>query len=555
MITEKLSDEQVELMGYVKSPVFFAECLFTEKLLNHDSLKNYKKDKFAKIRLYQLPFMSYEYLIADDPELTEQENFELKKGAGQGYFFTGRKTGKSLIALLVDMCLDTCHNFKDYPTGFTSFDDAHVSKIMEPYIKIMLNHPFFKLFQSTVNRKNNIVVRTPMGHSMTGVNMNLSGRAPGSYFESEHFIKLYGDEMHYETQEVLTLRSDATAEIGCIQRLAGITNFTPDSPAGLVFFDLDNKAWLVNIPQTISHMWGDIAKAEAIKKHGSENSPSYRIHVMAEVIQDLEGTYDMDRIRPCYYPKNKNRPIKHFELQQKDFNFKDLAELKSQLKMKLIIERPANASITHIDADFGENITEIIVVFEINQINIENKFRYVYNISLYKMTPDEQTEIFKFIINKLQAEITGIDCSDSGGKQVYRNLNKTYKKENLEWVAFQEKIEIDYKRDEQGRIIKKDGKYQYEEEYVSDWSIVQIKDLFYNAKIDCLYDQKLDKEFGNMLSSPRLHGDSKYKSKINQDHLHQAFQVFGISQFKNKQKKKNKPNKARSRIGIGVCFK
>lgn len=555
MITEKLSESDVELMGYVKDSRFFSECLFTEKLQNHESLKTFKQDEFAKIRLYQLPFMSYEYLIANDPELTEEENFELLKGAGQCYMYCGRKIGKSLIGLLIDMCLDTAHHYKDWTVGMTAFDEKHVSKIMEPYIKVMQNHPFFKLFQSDVKRKNSIVIRTPTGHSLTGVNMNLSGREPGSYFESEHFSKVYGDEMHYETQEVVKKRSDAVSELGAIERFAGITNFTPDSPSGMVYFDLDKKNWLVNAPQTVSGAWTPLRKKEAIKKHGSENSPSYRIHVMAEVIQDLEGTYDMDRIRTCYYPKNKNKPVKHFELEQKNFNFKDLTELKSQLKNKIIIERPPNASIVYQTSDFGENITEIIIVFETDQTNAENKYRYVYSLSLYKMTPDEQTEIFKYIIDKLQVEITGIDCSDSGGKQVYRNLNKKYKKDNLEWVAFQEKIEVDYKRDEQGRIIKKNGKYEYEEEFVSDWSVMQIKDLFYNNKIDCLYDPKLDKEFGNMLSSPRLHGTSKYKSKINQDHLHQAFQVLGISIFKNKQKKKNKPNKARARIGIGVCSK
>jgi len=555
MITEKLSESDVELMGFLKDPVFFSEVLFTKKLLNHESLKVYKKDECAKIRLYQLPFMSYEYLLADDPELSDEQNFANLRGSGQGYFYCGRKIGKSLVGLLMDMCLDTVHHCSDWTVGLTSFDEKHVSKILEPYIKIMDNHLFFKLFQSDTKRKNSIIVTTPAGHSVTGVNMNLSGSKAGSYFESEHFSKLYGDEMHYETHDVLKLRSDAKSELGVIHRFAGITNFTPDSPAGSIFFDLDKKNWIVNAPQTVSDNWTPERKKEAIKEHGGESTPSYRIHILAEVIQDLEGTYNMERIRQCYYPQNKNRPVKRFELNQADLNFTDLNELQYYLKNHLIIERPTNASTAYIDADFGENITEIIVVFEVDQTNEDNKLKYVYNISLYKMTPDEQTEIFKYLIKKLQAEITGIDCSDSGGKQIYRNLNKTISQDNLEWVAMQEKIDIDYKRDDQGRIIKKDGKYEYEQEYVSDWSVAQIKEIFYNKKIDCLYDQNLDREFANMLSSPRLHGDNKYKSKINCDHLHQAFQVFGISWFKNKTKKKNKPNTAKANWGIGVCIK
>jgi len=552
MLLEKLSEQDAELMGYLKDPLTFAECLFTAELKNHESLQQFDDVDCAKIRLYQIPYLSFEYLIADDPLLSKSENFELKKGAGEGYYFTGRKTGKTLLALLVDLLFDTVHNFFDWAAAVSSFDEAHVSKICEPYIEIMKKHPFFALFELQTRRKP-YVLKTPLGHVVYGVNQNLSGMHPGSSWESLHVSKSYQDETQYEVHEVVKRRSQATSEYGVINRFAGITAFTKDSPAGNIFFDIRNQNKLVNIPQIVSPTWNKDRKIEAISDYGDENSPSYKIHVMAEVIEDMEGVYDIERVRKCYFPKNKNKPVKHFEFHKDDALFDESGKLISNLlERKLIIERLNNASFTFISSDFGENITEIIVVFELPKEGENPFYKYIYSITLFKMTPDEQSQIFEYLIEKLQAEYTGIDCSDSGGKQVYRNLNKKYDSSKLCWVAFQEKIEVDLKYDEKGNPIRnKEGQLEYEQEYMSDWSISRLKKIFYSEQIDCLYDPQMDKEFNNMISSKNLR--VKYKSKINRDHRHQAFQVWAIMEWKKDLEKRTKPSANKSNWGIGVC--
>lgn len=539
MFLEKLSHKEIELMGFIRDPVFFSECLFTKKLGNHESLKNYSDEEFAKIRLYQLPYMSYEYLLAEDLNLSPEKNFELKEGAGKGYFYTGRKTGKTLVALLIDLLLDTVHNFSDWITLVSAFDEDHVANICEPYISAMKSHPFFKLFGVKEKRKP-YKITIPTGHEVKGINMNLKSREPGSHFESPHACKMVIDEHQYETAEVVKKRSQATSELGCIERFAGICSFTNASPAGLIFRALKLKNWIVNLPQTVSSAWNEKRKEEAIDDFGDESSPAYKIHVGAEVIEDAEGVYDIERIRACY-EHNKKRPIKHFELHKDDINF---------YKQKIIVERPGNAETCYIGSDFGENKTEIIIIFEVLRPGKESLFKYIYNISLYKMTPDEQTIIFDYLIQKLEAELTGVDCSESGGKQVYRNLNKKYKQDNLVWVSFQEKIDVALKKDNHGKLIRKNNKLQWEQEYVTDWSIARIKKLFYDGeRMDCLYDLKLDKEFNNMISSTRLR--TSYASSINQDHLHQAFQVFAIMEWKQGLKKKNKPKTSAENWGSG----
>jgi len=521
MLLEKLSENQIELAGYICDPVALSECLFTKSLQNLESLKNYSDEEFGEIRLYQLPYMSYEYLLAEDPELSFQENFNNKKGSGDGYAYTGRKTGKSLVFLLMDMLLDTVHHCVDWTSGMSSFDDDHVANICEPYISTMKHHPFFKLFLVNVKRKP-YKISIPTGHMLKGVNMALSSRTPGSQFESQHFSKIFIDEHQYEIHEVVKRRSQAISEYGTINRFAGITSFTNDSPAGVIFNNLDNESRIINIPQTVSPAWDELKKKAAINDYGDENAPAYKIHVMAQVIDDAESIYLMDRIRKCYFPKNKDRPIKHFEFHKDDKLFdKNLKLIVDRLERKLVIERLKNADLTYIASDFGENITEIIIIFEIKNKDVESLYKYIYSITLFKMTPDEQTEIFKYLIEKLQAELTGIDCSDSGGKQVYRNLNKIYDSSQLIWVAFQEKIDVAIKYDNNGNVERdKDGKILYEQEYVSDWSVSRIKDIFYKERIDCLYDPQLDKEFNNMISTRNLR--DKYKSKISRDHKHQS---------------------------------
>ena len=91
MILEKINEKELKLSRILFNPKAMVECLFVNKIDNFDTLQQFKDDSFFKIRLYQIPFISYGYMLAKNPKLSDEENFELKKGAGTGYYYCGRK--------------------------------------------------------------------------------------------------------------------------------------------------------------------------------------------------------------------------------------------------------------------------------------------------------------------------------------------------------------------------------------------------------------------------------------------------------------------------------
>jgi len=877
MLIEKLSKEDIELVGFLHDPVFISECLFVSDLNKLDSLQYYKEDDFFKVRLYQLPFMSYDYLLAENNALSKAENFQLKKKSGSNYIFCGRGIGKTALAL-VDLCLDTIHNCFDWVTAVSSFDDDHVAGLLEPYIVTIKKHPFLKLFFSRATREPYNVTTLP-NRSVVGVNMTLSGREPGcldleteiltnngwkkyntiketdkvlsfnkdknnseyrnikkiivsdyngtilhiknktidlkvtpnhnllsyihnskrwftkradefnslsfipscsevkykakknkpiiffkrenfsnlnyipyevsiedwikflawfisegnltseyqknkkkyriqisqskennfekwseiselltrlglnynyhgcsfsfknkylynllekltirysrnkriprfifkldktliqlfadtyirgdghyypekhnaviysaslglmedfqelytilgkntsfssrlsgfknvktgqsaitytlfvnqrnkkafykrhiikedyqgkvwcvdtepyhtifvrrngkiaivgnSSWESIHCRKMIIDEAQYETDQVTQKRSQSVSEHGCIERFSGITSFRRLSPMGKIFFDLDRRNWLVNLPKSISPAWCENEKKRALDDYSDEGSPSYKIHIEAEVVENALGLYDIDLIRKTYL-HNLHRPIKHFEVNKESFSF---------FKDKIIVERPTNAKRTWIAADFGAQAapTEIIVIFEIETNDDKKLFKYIYNITLNNLIPDQQTEIFKYLVKELKADYVGIDRTELGGAQVLQDLNPLLPQERLIGVRFNEKILVGYEKDDNDILKIVDGKTIPIEEYVIDWAVEKTRELFYKQKIDCLYDMKLDKEF-NAMVAVRQATRLKYSTLLanKQDHLHAAFLVFNIMRFLKEESLDNK---------------
>lgn len=521
MLIEKLNDEEASFLELLHDPQVLCECLFDDELNNLDSVQNFSEDKYCKIRLYQIPFLSYEYLLADDEQLSKLENFKLKKGAGSAYVFCGRKIGKSLISLLMDLLLDSLHNYKDWVSIFSSFDEDHVNNILEPYIKAMKKHPFFKLLNCQVKRKPTTVI-LPTGHMTKGINMALSGREPGSNFESQHAQKMYLDEAQYEIDEVLKRRSQAVSEFGAIERLAGITAFSATSPAGKIFFNLDKRNWLVNIPQTVSPFWTNDTKKQAIADFGDMTSFGYRIHCLAEVIQDLEGLYDIERCRKCY-THNEKKTVRNFDVSKDTFHI---------FKERIIIERPNWCKRAWLAFDFGVSApTEAIIIFESEKKDDLPIYRYMYNITLNRLIPDEQTEIFTWLINKLNIDVIAGDSTELGGQQVLHDLEKIMTKENIIRVGFNEKLVIGQEKNERGELRFVNGKTVPLEAYVIDWAVEKNRELFYNQKIDCYYDMKLDKQLNNMVGV-RQSNRIKYTTKNGTaDHLHAAFLVFNIARF------------------------
>jgi hypothetical protein len=515
-LLEKISEDEIAIMECLHNPVSALECLFS----SHDNLLLEDEEILAEVRNYQLSMLSYEYVIDDLPKLNKKQNFKLRENTGSIDSFGARGYGKTLYTETLDILLDLIHHDGD-DVGFTAADAIHIRGVLEKVIEILENHTFFQIFNVKINRSPNYKFTCSTGWNLNSVNMNLASTNPGKNFFGHHFKKLYIEEASMEVEEVLQKRLGAMHEQGGVIRSGGMTDFTKYSPAGKRFYELANQKFVCNLPKCVAENWSESEKQKDIKKYGGEGTIGYRVFVKGEVVEEGIAVFDMTRVRANY---NEEKIIKHFEIKKDNFhNFRDL----------IIVERPEAVDQVYIDADVGEQApTEIIILYK-----NKNKYRYVYNITCYGLTDRQQFEIFDFLIKTLKAENTGIDTTDGQGRAIYRSLNQIYARENLSWCGFNEKIEVDVEKDEQGNIkFDKDGKLIPKEEFVSEWSVKILKELFYDNLIELAVDYKFDKQLNSVIAVKTANRTS-YQVAGDEDHLFAAFRVFAIAhwltEFKN----------------------
>ena len=514
---EKISEEDLIIFELLRNPVASTEILFS----NLGSLSEFDEDKFSEVRKYQWNYLSYDQLLFDNKELSEKEFFNLKKGMSQTYILGGRLTGKSLIGLIVDVVLALFHN--TFHKGSVSSADAEkIKKVMEQVFVPLEFHPILKLLNIRVIR-NPYQAKTPSGTILESVNENVAGKNPGGNYHGRHDEKSWIEEASYQTNQIAHERLMAQSEMGIINHYTGMTTFAKESPMGKIFYDLKNECRIINLPSYVNHTWDADKEEAAIREFGGKSSSGYQVQIDGQVIENGESVYIIEKIRDTYLRDTNGTPIpiKTFEINTNNFfRFKDIA----------IVDRPNNAEAIHIHMDIGEGgaPTEIIVLSKIKDV-----YKYIYNITTFKIAPDENEVVVRYLIETLKANVVGIDITSGGGKALFCNLAKDYNKDNEEHifgVSFNEKIAIGFKQDEKGNSTS-----EHVEEYIVDWSIQRLKQIFYNSKIRCLYDLKLDAQMDGIIvmkSGQR----TVYGSKC-ANHLHQAFQVFAIidwqTEFKN----------------------
>ncbi len=512
---ERITDDELSFMESLYNPICFTECMFSN--LEGPNLAEFDKDKFSHIRLYQFPMLSFEYLVDyERNDLTLKENFKLREKSGSVIGFGARRYGKSLCVEEIDLPMDMVLN-EGENIGFTSYDAAHIEGMLETIILAFENHPFLKIFDARIKRNPYLIYLKKNRSRVIGINMNLQGPDPGNNFYQKHFSRLYVEEASQETQAVYDKRIDSISELGCVIRMSGMCNFTKYSPAGKVFYDLDNKALIVNYPQFVNPQWDEKEREEAIKKRGGEDSAGYRIFVKGEVVEDAVSVMDMEKIRKNYNPK---KILKEFEVSKEKFN--DFENI-------LILERPKNAEYLYICSDIGESApTEIIILSQVN-----NSFKYTHNITLHNLTDKEQAKIFKHLGFMLEANFIGLDTTDGTGRSIFHSLEESFSRKNLGWVHFSEKIPVDIEKDDKGNMVFKDGLPVYREEYVEAWSIKRLKDLLYEeGRMELPLQYKLDSQLNSVIA---VHSGNRitYQTVSTEDHLLAAFRVFAITQWQN----------------------
>jgi len=534
---EKITESELDFMEMLSYPIATVETLFSD----FDNLALFDEEKFGDLRVYQYPFISFEPIIDEKikiDDLVEKElekaQFNLRKGVGDIYNFGARKYGKTLCTEKIDIPLSMM-NDDGFPCGFSSIDAIHIRGVLDSVKQAIENHPILKIWKRNIRTAPNYRMEAKNGWVLEGVNMNRNAKNPGEQFFSKHFKKLWIEEASMETIKIYDKRKDSLSELGAVLRISGMTNFTPHMPAGKQFYAPENKCKVINLPQFVNPFWDEKEKQERIKEYGGESDINYRVFVKGEVVEDGVSEIDMDRVREnCYLQKKK---IKRFEITKDTYK---------TFRNRIVVERPLTAERIFVDADIGESAGTDISVFS----EIGNNYHYIYNIVLYNLTADEQIEFFKWLIDKLNANVIGIDCGDGTGRAVYRGLEKIYPKENLVWYDGSMKINVDFERDEKGEIIFKKGEPVYKEEFMSEWSVRRLKVLLYEGRIKIPQDFKLDSQLSSIISMQSGTRTIFACPSSTGDHLFDSFRIFSISQWLKKDFNQTKP--LGSNWGIGV---
>ena len=431
----------------------------------------------------------------------------------------------SLITLKIDIALSAITDAKQRSI-FYSIDEKRLRGILDDVKKAFEYHSFFIHWGFKCQFRPDIKFYSKKnGWTLTGVNMALQGKEPGNQFYQLHVEKIWGDEVSFETEEVYKKRVESCAELGMIERLAGMTNFTRHSPIGKMFYNPQNKNKIMNYPQYVNPFWSKQKKIDKIKEYGGEQSLDFKIFIKGEVVEDGIAEFDMERVRKNYLDKKQ---IKSFEITKGNF---------SRFENIIIVERPKTADRVFLGMDVGESAgSEIIIVAENG-----NNYNYLYNITLYNLTDKQQTRILDYLIDCLNLDVVALDCGDGTGRAIFRSLEEHYSRDNLVWYDGSKKIEVDFDKDEFKNVIFKAGKPLYKEEYMSEWSVKRLKILLYEQRCKLPLDYKLDAQFNAVISMKSGTRTSYACPSGCGDHLFDAWRVFAIAQWLKKDFNQTQP--------------
>lgn len=517
MLLEKLSEEEHLFMESWSTPRCLTECLFG----NFDDFGEFDKEQTGEVRLYQRPFLSNESLIdfettAKYHNLSEKEEFQLRKNVGDIINVGARRYGKTIITLRLDIINSLLHD-DGYSVACYSIDEKRLRGVLD-HVKLACEfHPIIRAWEVKCNYKPNIKFYSIKNRwTLSGVNITIFGKSPGSQWYQLHVKKIYGEEISFEQKEAYDKRVEALSELGAVIRLAGMTNFTKHSPIGKEFTDFNNRHKIINLPQFVNSYWDEKEKKERLKAYSGESSINYRVFVKGEVVEDGVSVFDLEEVRKCY---NEKKELKRFEIPKDKFE---------HFRSFIILERPRNADSILIASDVGDGRggSEIIIVSKVG-----DKYNFLFRISLYNLKYEQQLEIFKYIIEKLEANVIAIDCGEALGRTLADNFEKIYSEENVVRYAGNSKINVEPKRDEKGNVIVKDGKVVYRQEFMSEWSVARLKVLLYNQRCNIPMDYQFDTQFNGVISTRSgtrtvyacLEGDD--------DHLFNACRVFAIAEW------------------------
>jgi hypothetical protein len=522
-MNQSLTEREIEFLEHFYTPTSLTECLIPD---NFNAPQTWNEDSpYFWVRPYQEVIQNFSYLYANDPLLNKKENFRIKKGAGDGYHIAARNLGKSFF-LIIDTVLAIVYGVRE---GIVASDCAeHLKKVTEPIANFVESHKFLKIFHLRDSRANTVkrdylTITTQKGTVIRHVNEKAdTDKSPGVQYHGKHSEIRWVEEYSYASDEGEKKSIDASSSFGRIERLSGIPDVSLGSPLGKILKNPNLKNWIWRLPQLVREDWDEQTEQEKIDLYGGKNSAAYKLNVLAETIEGAFGFFDMARLQEASV--NQSKRVKTFEISKEQFQgFED----------RLIVEKLPGTISTWIAADigFGAAPTEIIVLFFDGK-----KFKYVYNISVYRLLQKEQAKIFKFLYDKFDGAFIACDATSDEGAVIDELYSLGIPQENLLKIKFNGNVEIGFeiKKDEQGNeivIIDKEGNPVPKLINTEFFSFQELEHLMYDGGVDIWWDEKFINQFTDIIakqSGIRLNFGSK---SVN--HLVQSFQCFAVCRFLN----------------------
>jgi hypothetical protein len=268
------------------------------------------------VRPYQMSMQNYSSMYADDPELSGEENFLIKKGAGDGYHIAARGLGKSWW-LIIDTCLSIIYNIGQ---GLVASDCAkHLEKVTIPITQYAESHPFLKIFHLKQSRaesvkRNPLTITTQNGTIINSANENADSKNPGEQFHGPHPKIFYFEEFSYTTDEGQKKAIDTRSSYGRIERFSGIPDVSLGSPLGKILKNPNLKNWVWRLPQAVKEEWSEKMEQELAELHGGKNCFDDKTEVLTKRgWQTINTILESDEVLSMN-PKNQYAeyyPIKH----------------------------------------------------------------------------------------------------------------------------------------------------------------------------------------------------------------------------------------------------
>jgi len=515
---------------------FYHPCSLIENLIpqNINTPQTWPNSETIYVRNYQEPALNYSYMYADDPKLSKAENYKIKRMVGDCYMIAARGTGKSFL-LIIDCILSVIHGFIEITVA--SCNDEKLKKICAPIASFIESHKFLKMFHLKDSRSNCVkrdplTVTTEHGTKVYSVNEKSDEEEPGVQYHSKHSFVRYFEEYSYASSKGAIKAVDAVdPEVGCIERPSGIPDLCIGSPLGKILEDPKKKSWVWRLPAMVMSSWNKQVEEEKAEYYGGKNSAQYKLNILAEVIEGAFGFWDMPRLRENALKKNKR--IKFFEIGKDEYH---------TFEQRLIIERLPGAEqcFISIDEGYGAAPTEINIIFFDGK-----KYKYVYDICLFRLTNDEQAKVVKWIYDKLGTAFIASDNTGGSGTLVELLYKDGVPEDHLLKVKFTENLDIDFETDDKGNmILDKSGNPVMKQSNTMEFAEQELQRIIYSGLLEVPVDEKFLNQFTNRFVK-KVGTKTLYKSK-GEDHLYASFLVWAISRFFNefkllKNKKQQKP--------------